>query len=95
MREGIKLSRKLANSESFAKYKGAEVFPGAHIQTDEELDLYIRNSAHTSNALVGTCKMGVRSDPMSVVATDLRVHGLKGTGTATATVLQCHPVSAC
>lgn len=95
MREGIKLSRKLANSESFAKYKGAEVFPGAHIQTDEELDLYIRNSAHTSNALVGTCKMGVRSDPMSVVATDLRVHGLKGTGTATATVLQCHPVCAC
>jgi choline dehydrogenase-like flavoprotein len=79
MREGIKLSRKLANSESFAKYKGAEVFPGSHIQTDDELDLYIRNSAHTSNALVGTCKMGVCSDPMSVVATDLRVHGLKGT----------------
>ena len=35
-------------------------------------------SAHTSNALVGTCKMGVSADPLSVVATDLRVHGLKG-----------------
>ena len=43
MREGIKLSRRLASSESFAKYKGEEVFPGNHIQTDDELDLYIRN----------------------------------------------------
>lgn len=43
MREGIKLSRKLASSESFAKYKGAEIFPGDAIQTDDELDEYIRN----------------------------------------------------
>lgn len=43
MREGIKLSRKLASSESFAKYKGEEIFPGESIQTDEELDNYIRN----------------------------------------------------
>ena len=43
MREGIKLSRRLASSESFAKYKGEEVFPGNHIQTDDELDEYIRN----------------------------------------------------
>ena len=117
MREGIKLSRRLASSESFAKYKGEEIFPGDAIQTDDELDEYIRNvrnfqkhsmsvlqvfsiiffflmtlqdfylsllhlihlqSAHTSNALVGTCKMGVSADPLSVVATDLRVHGLKG-----------------
>lgn len=43
MREGLKLSRKLANSESFNKYKGEEVFPGKHIQSDDELDAYIRD----------------------------------------------------
>lgn len=43
MREGIKLSRRLASSEAFAKYKGEEVFPGKDIRSDEELDLYIRN----------------------------------------------------
>ena len=43
MREGIKLSRRLASSESFAKYKGEEIFPGDAIQTDDELDEYIRN----------------------------------------------------
>jgi choline dehydrogenase-like flavoprotein len=43
MREGLKLSRKLANSESFAKYKGEEIFPGKHVQNDDELDAYIRD----------------------------------------------------
>lgn len=43
MREGLKLSRKLANSESFSKYKGEEIFPGKHVQSDAELDAYIRD----------------------------------------------------
>jgi choline dehydrogenase-like flavoprotein len=43
MREGIKLSRKLAHSESFAKYRGDEIFPGEHVQTDDQLDAYIRD----------------------------------------------------
>jgi hypothetical protein len=33
----------IIQSESFVKYKGAEIFPGTHIQTDDELDAYIRN----------------------------------------------------
>jgi hypothetical protein len=49
MREGIKLSRKLAESESFAKYKGAELYPGTHIQTDSEIDKYIRDVSTNSN----------------------------------------------
>ena len=43
MREGLKLSRKIANSESFNKYKGDEIFPGKNVQSDDELDAYIRN----------------------------------------------------
>ena len=43
MREGLKLSRKLAHSESFNKYKGEEIFPGKNVQSDDELDAYIRD----------------------------------------------------
>ena len=50
MREGIKLSRKLAHSESFNKYKGEEIFPGKNVQSDEELDAYIRD-VRTSSPL--------------------------------------------
>lgn len=47
MREGLKLSRKLANSESFSKYKGEEIFPGKHVQSDAELDAYIRDVSYS------------------------------------------------
>lgn len=43
MREGIRRARALAISDSFVKYTGEEIFPGAHVQSDEELDEYIRN----------------------------------------------------
>lgn len=46
MREGIKLSRKLAKMEAFAPYIADEVFPGKDIQTDEQIDNYIRSVSH-------------------------------------------------
>lgn len=63
MREGLKLSRKLANSESFRKYKGEEIFPGKHVQSDAELDAYIRdvslNSSVPDSALFPAYLMGL------------------------------------
>merc|ERR1712151_1180692 len=62
LREGIKLGRKLGNHPDWAEYLGTEVFPGADVQTDSEIDEYIKNTLHTSNALTGTCKMGTGKD---------------------------------
>ena len=76
LREGIKLGRKLGEQSGWSEYKGEEVFPGKHVQTDDEIDEYIRNSLHTANALVGTCKMGTGDD--AVVGPDLRVKGVNG-----------------
>lgn len=42
MREGIKLSRKIVSTPAFDKFRGAEVFPGSHVQSDEDLNSYIR-----------------------------------------------------
>lgn len=47
IREGLKLSRKIAKTSSFAKYIGKEVFPGEHVQSDAELDHYIREVSYT------------------------------------------------
>jgi len=77
LREGIKLSRTMGESEAFSKYRAEEIFPGPHIQTDDQIDDYIRNTIHTSNALVGTCKMGnFAKDPHAVVDGELRVRGV-------------------
>lgn len=46
LREGIKLARRLACSNSFAKITGEEIFPGLQCQTDSDLDEYIRNVSY-------------------------------------------------
>jgi choline dehydrogenase-like flavoprotein len=78
IREGIRLGRKLAQQPAFKDYLGPEVFPGPHVHTDKELDAYISDSAHTANALVGTCRMGPTQDPLAVVDPDMCVMGTTG-----------------
>ena len=67
LRAGIKLGRELSASAAFERFgPNVETFPGADVRTDEQIDEYIRGTLHTSNALVGTCKMGrVRPTPSS------------------------------
>jgi len=74
LREGIKLGRKLSQRPEWGEYLGNEVYPGVDVQTDEEIDAYIRNTLHTANALTGTCKMGTDTD--CVVGPDLKVFGV-------------------
>jgi len=78
IREGLKLGRKLAHQQAFSKYIGEEVFPGREVQSDAELDNYIKSTVHTGNALVGTCRMGQPNDPLAVVDTELKVKGVSG-----------------
>jgi choline dehydrogenase len=76
LREGIKLGRKIGQRAEWEEYLGEEVYPGTDIQTDDEIDEYIRNTVHTANALTGTCKMGTGKD--CVVGPDLKVYGVNG-----------------
>jgi len=78
IREGLKMSRKLAAQPAFKEYLGPEVFPGKEVQSDADLDEYISESVHTANALVGTCRMGQESDPLTVCDTEMRVKGVSG-----------------
>jgi len=90
LRNGIKLSRKLGTSEEFKKYNPVELFPGAHVQTDEEIDEYIRNSAHSGNAVVGSCRMGV-NPKSAVVDPELRVMGIKALRVVDSSVMPVLP----
>jgi choline dehydrogenase-like flavoprotein len=46
---------------------GAEIEPGAHVQSDAEIDAALRKIVNTAYHPTGTCKMGPDSDPMAVV----------------------------
>jgi choline dehydrogenase-like flavoprotein len=72
---GLRFVRRLFAAPALAKYVGAEIQPGAHIASDEELLDYARQKGSTVYHATCTCKMG--SDQMAVVDDQLRVHGLE------------------
>jgi len=78
LREGFKMVREVAGQKALVAIRGEEVEPGASVQTDEEIDAFIRKNAETIYHPVGTCRMGAAGDPMAVVDAELKVQGLAG-----------------
>ena len=75
--EALKMARALTKTEALAGVAVEELLPGPAVQTDLELQQYVRESAcHFFGNLVGTCKMGSASDPSAVVDAECRVIGL-------------------
>ncbi|WP_439814582.1 GMC family oxidoreductase [Zavarzinia sp. CC-PAN008] len=83
--EGVKSARQILASPIFDNYRGTEMLPGAHVQTDEQIMEFIRQTASTVFHPVGTAKMG--TDPMAVVTPELKVVGLEGLRVADASVM--------
>ncbi len=88
-RDGIRLARKIYRTEPQASLTGEEVLPGEQVQSDEELDAYIRERAEVTQHPVGTCSMGTGS--MSVVDPELKVHGIAGLRVVDASVMPTVP----
>jgi len=74
MLEALRLSRKVVAQRGLADYVERETRPGPDVEDDDGLLQYIKASGQTSWHPIGTCKMG--SDPMAVVDSELRVHGV-------------------
>lgn len=73
--ESLKIARRIFNAPPLDAYRGAELEPGADVQSDDELLSFARERGNTIYHPVGTCKMG--SDPMAVVDAQLRVYGVQ------------------
>jgi choline dehydrogenase len=71
----IRHARRLMATQAISRFRPQEVLPGKEFQNDDELIARAGDIATTIFHPVGTCRMGV--DPMSVVNTELRVHGLE------------------
>ncbi len=74
--KGIRIARHIASQPALAGMNRQEIAPSPHLQSDEELEQWVRQTAETAYHPVGTCKMG--TDDMAVVDSRLRVHGLAG-----------------
>ncbi|XP_051526122.1 choline dehydrogenase, mitochondrial [Myxocyprinus asiaticus] len=86
-RESVKLTREIFAQKAFDPFRGPEVLPGPAVQSDAEIDAFVRQKADSAYHPSCTCKMGGASDVMAVVDSELRVYGLEGLRVVDASVM--------
>ncbi|HLL55030.1 MAG TPA: GMC family oxidoreductase N-terminal domain-containing protein [Myxococcaceae bacterium] len=74
--EGVKLARRVGRDRGLEAWFSEEVLPGPGVNTDAEIEAYVRKTADTCYHYAGTCKMGI--DDTAVVTPDLKVKGTQG-----------------
>jgi len=77
-RAAIRLTREVFAQPAMAPYVKSEIQPGLDVQTDDEIDAFLREHVESAYHPCGTARMGRRSDPMAVVDPDCRVIGVEG-----------------
>ncbi|RUX33651.1 choline dehydrogenase [Mesorhizobium sp. M2A.F.Ca.ET.042.01.1.1] len=77
-RHCIRLTREIFGQKAFDGFRGKEISPGSHVQTDDELDAFIRDHAESAYHPCGTCRMGRADDLTAVVDPECRVIGVEG-----------------
>lgn len=84
---GFREARRIFAQPALAPMTGAEIEPGAHVQSNAQIDQALRQIVNTAYHPTGTCKMGPDSDPMAVVDGRLRVRGVSGLRVVDASVM--------
>ncbi|XP_057675594.1 choline dehydrogenase, mitochondrial [Corythoichthys intestinalis] len=86
-RQCVKLSREIFAQKAFDLFRGSEVQPGPQIQSDADIDAFVRHKADSAYHPSCTCKMGKPSDPMAVVDSQTRVLGIEGLRVVDASIM--------
>jgi choline dehydrogenase len=85
LRHAIRKVREIFAAAPVRHLMGREIMPGADLQTDAQLDQFIRTTTTTAYHPVGTCAMGI--DEHAVVDARLRVRGIDGLRVADASIM--------
>ncbi|MFD3396250.1 choline dehydrogenase [Alteromonas macleodii] len=72
----VRLTREIIAQSAFDDFRDGEIQPGEHIQTDEEIDAFVREAVESAYHPSCSCKMG--EDDMAVVDSQTNVHGIEG-----------------
>ncbi len=81
----FKRLREIADTEPLASVRGRALVPAEDVESDEEIEAFLRRETELLYHPVGTCRMG--SDDHAVVDPELRVRGVEGLRVADASVM--------
>jgi choline dehydrogenase len=88
-RRGVELARRIYATAPQSALIDRELSPGRGVQSDVDLNAYIRARAGVTQHPVGTCTMGVGAD--AVLDSQLRVRGITGLRVVDASVMPTVP----
>ncbi len=77
-RHCVRLTREIFGQKAFDDFRGPEIQPGEDVQSDEQIDAFLREHLESAYHPCGTNKMGSVNDPMAVVDPDTKVIGVEG-----------------
>lgn len=86
-RQCVKLAREIFAQKAFEEFRGPEIQPGEHIQSDKEIDAFIRQKADSAYHPSCTCKMGQSSDSSAVVDPETKVIGTENLRVVDASIM--------
>jgi 4-pyridoxate dehydrogenase len=72
---GFKLARSMVHQGALDRYRGVELNPGDKVQSDAEIEAWLRNTVITAHHPCGTCPMGTTPD--TVLDAEMRVRGVE------------------
>ena len=75
-RKALRLSREILNQKALEPFKGPEIQPGEEVTSDAGLDEFIKNNCESAYHPCGTCKIGQKDDPTTVVENNCKVKGV-------------------
>jgi choline dehydrogenase len=78
MRACVRLTREIFAQPAFDPYRGRELAPGPDVQSDAQIDDFIRMHVQSAYHPSCTCRMGLPSNPMAVTDPESRVIGIEG-----------------
>jgi choline dehydrogenase len=87
----IRLTREIFAQDAFTPFVRHEIQPGAAVQSDDELDGFIREHAESAYHPCGTARMGRADDPLAVVDPECRVIGVDGLRLADSSIFPTIP----
>ena len=85
MAEGVRFGQHIMAQSALQKHIKREHLPGRKLTSKDDYRNYVREQAQGALHPVGTCRIG--KDPMAVLDSSLRVHGVDGLRVADASVM--------
>lgn len=74
----IRLTREIFGQDAMKPFVKSEIQPGQGVETDAQLDDFLREHVESAYHPCGTARMGRADDPMAVVDPQARVIGVEG-----------------